>query len=249
MKSNRDAIVEYCRTYLKVKDFEDNCVNGLQVEGAPAVRRIVAGVSLSERLIRVAIDRDAQMVLVHHGFFPNFWGKPPAIDGIVRGRLKLLLSHDINLCGFHLPLDAHPEVGNNISLCRLFGIRRTVPVDIGFAGDLAKPCDRDAWVRIVEKKLGTRCFVVPGGPRRVRRVCVISGGSSSWYPHAVLAGADTFLCGDIGEWVVRAVEELGLNLVSAGHYNTEKLGVQNLGRRIARRFRVPVEFVDVPCEA
>ena len=112
-------IVKYCEDYLKVKDFEDYCINGLQVEGAPKVSKIITGVSLSEKLIKEAIKKQAKMIMVHHGIFGSQISKPPSVKGVIRNRLKLLLENNINLCGFHLPLDAHPVIGNNISLSAL----------------------------------------------------------------------------------------------------------------------------------
>ena len=134
----RANLVAYSCKLLKTADFQDWCVNGLQVEGAARVRRIVMGVSRSQRLIMAAVERRAEMLIVHHGIFESALGKPPVFTGSLRDRLKLLLEHDINLLGFHLPLDAHPRFGNNISLCRLLGIKRTRAVDVGFIGELER---------------------------------------------------------------------------------------------------------------
>lgn len=246
--ADRDSIVQYCTTYLKTASFQDYCLNGLQVQGTKTVQRIVSGVSFSLELIQAAVRRKAQMLLVHHGIFGGDLPAPPSISGVLRERLKLLLSHNINLCGFHLPLDAHPVIGNNISLCRMLEIKNPKAFDIGFVGTpsagttLAKLVDR------IERKLDTQAVVIAGGPVKVKKVAIVSGGASDHFPDAVRAGADTFICGDIRESVVRAVEESGINLINAGHYNTEKLGVQNLGSLISKKFRIPVEFVDIPCE-
>jgi len=247
-KSNRDLIVSYCTTYLKTASCQDYCRNGLQVEGQAEISRIVSGVSFSLELIRAAIRRKAEMLLVHHGIFRDDIPPPPAFEGVLKERLKLLLQHDINLCGFHLPLDAHPVIGNNISLCKLFSIRQPKPLDIGFIGELEEPKPLSKFIDLVERKLDTQVKVIPAGPSKIKRVAVISGGASNYFSAAARAGADTFLCGDIRESVVRAVEEVGINLINAGHYNTERLGVQNLGKLISKKFRIPVEFVEVPCD-
>jgi dinuclear metal center YbgI/SA1388 family protein len=247
MPASRDTITEFCEQYLKVDKFQDYCKNGLQVEGCDRVERIVTGVSFSRQLIEAAVERGAQMVIVHHGIFGGHFDSPPVIKGPNRGRLKLLLANDISLCGFHLPLDAHPSIGNNISLCRLLGIARTRPFEVGFIGRLSKAVEFKTWLKIVEHKLGVKVFAIAAGPSKSRKIAVIAGAASSGYKIAAELGADTFLCGDIREEHVRAIEETGINFISAGHYNTEKLGIQNLGMLIASKFKVSVEFVDVPC--
>lgn len=248
MAADRDRIAGFCSAYLRAGSFKDCCANGLQVEGSRKVSRLISGVTLSQRLIHAAIERRAQMIIVHHGIFGEQIGRLPVISGPLRNRLKLLLLHDISLCGFHLPLDAHPRIGNNASLCRRLGLKKLLPVDIGFIGSLPKAVPTKSFTRLVEQRLSVKAQVIPAGPARVRRVCVISGGSSNYFSQAAAAGADTFICGDLRESVVRAVEEAGINLINAGHYNTEKLGIQNLGRLIARKFGIKADFVDVPCE-
>jgi dinuclear metal center YbgI/SA1388 family protein len=247
MQVHRDAIVKYCEQFLKVDQFQDFCKNGLQVEGCDRVERIVAGVSFSRALIEAAIQRKAQMIIVHHGLFGSPFGNPTVIKGFSRSRLKLMLANDINLCGFHLPLDAHPTIGNNISLCRLLGVAKTKPFSVGFIGELRKPVDFKAWLKTVEQKLGVKAYAIAAGPAKSRRVAIVSGGASPEYKMAAELGADSFLCGDIREEHVRSIEEIGINFINAGHYNTEKLGIQNLGRLIAGEFKVSVEFVDIAC--
>jgi dinuclear metal center YbgI/SA1388 family protein len=247
MEASRDAVVEFCEQHLRVDQFQDYCKNGLQVEGCDKVERIVTGVSLSRRLIEAAVQRKAQMLIVHHGIFGNQFGTPPVIKGFIRARLKLLLANDISLCGFHLPLDAHPTIGNNISLCRLLGVAKTKPFGVGFIGELSKAVDFKIWLKTVEQKLEIKAFAIAAGPTKIRKVAIISGAASPDFKIAAELGADAFLTGDLREDHVRSIEETGLNFINAGHYNTEKLGVQNLGRLIARKFKVSVEYIDVPC--
>jgi dinuclear metal center YbgI/SA1388 family protein len=247
MQVSRDAIVKFCEQLLNVEKCQDYCKNGLQVEGCNKVERIVTGVSFSLQLIEAAIQRKAQMLIVHHGIFSGQFDNPPVIKGTNRSRLKLLLANDISLCGFHLPLDANPRIGNNISLCRLLGVANAKPFELGFIGELRKPVDFKVWLKTVERKLGVKAYAIAAGPAKSRRVAIISGGASPFFRNAVELGADTYLCGDIREEFVRAIEETGVNFIHAGHYNTEKLGVQNLGKLIAKEFKVPVEFVDIPC--
>jgi dinuclear metal center YbgI/SA1388 family protein len=245
---DRKRIISFCEEYLATKDFEDYCHNGLQVEGATNVVKIVSGVSLSVRLIEAAIAEQAQLLIVHHGIFGNHIGTKPQIKGSLRKRLGLLLTHDINLAGFHLPLDAHPEIGNNVSLCRLFGIENLEKFDVGFSGELDKAIPRADFVALVDRTLASTSYVLGSGPDMVKRVAVISGGSSPDYAKAAERACDTFVCGDMRESIVRGAEEIGINVINAGHYNTEKLGIMNLGALLEKEFGIEHMFVDVPCE-
>jgi dinuclear metal center YbgI/SA1388 family protein len=249
MAVERNKIVKFCEEYLRVNEFEDKCHNGLQIEGKSDINKIVTGVSLSQKLIKQAIAKKADMLIVHHGFFSGTWGSSLQITGLYKNRLKLLLTNELNLMGFHLPLDAHPEIGNNISLCKVLGItQKTEPLDIGFMGELKTEISFADFVKLVNERLQTDSYFIAAGPNKVKKIGVNCGGSSSVFNYFAIAGCDTFLTGDIRESVVRAVEETGINFINAGHYNTEKLGVQNLGKVLADKFGVEVEFVDVPCE-
>jgi len=245
----RDKIVRFCEEYLKTKDFDDKCHNGLQIEGKDEINKIVIGVSLSQKLIQAAIDKKAEMIIVHHGIFAGDWGEKLQITGIYKDRIKLILNNDINLLGFHLPLDAHPEIGNNISLCNLLGVTKNVePFDVGFIGEVKDEVDFKNFVDLVNEKLEVKSYSIAAGPDKVKKVGIISGGASPDFKYFAQQGCDTFLSGDIRESVVSAVEETGINFINAGHYNTEKLGIQNLGKVIAKEFDLEVEFVDVPCK-
>lgn len=248
MSAKRDQIIEFCDEYLKVKDFEDGCFNGLQVEGKEDISKIVTGVSLSKILIEQAMEKRADMIMVHHGFFKSDVPSPLKIIGYRRDRLKLLLENDINLAGYHLPLDAHPLIGNNISLAKMLGLVKNKPFSIGFIGELPKEMDFEKFRKKVEEQLCTHSFVIKAGKKKVKKVGIISGGASSYFEEAHLAGADVFLTGDIWEEVVRKVEEVEMNYISVGHYNTEKDGIRNLGNMVAKKFKIEAEFVDVPNE-
>jgi len=244
---NRNEIVKFCEEYLKTKDFEDFCHNGLQVEGVSEVNKIVTGVSLSKKLIEEAVAKKAAMIIVHHGIFNNQIGTPVIVKGVFRNRLKMLLENDINLCGFHLPLDAHPEIGNNISLSRLLGLKNIKPLYVGFFGEV-DDLDVNEFIGKVEEKVETKTFSILAGSEIVKKVGIISGGSSPYYQKALEQGVDTFICGDMRENIVREAEEAEINIINAGHYNTEKLGIKNLGEIISEKFDIEVEFVDVPNE-
>jgi dinuclear metal center YbgI/SA1388 family protein len=245
---DRNKIVGFCEEYLKVKDFHDYCVNGLQVEGVESVEKIVTGVSLSKKLIEAAIAKKAQMLLVHHGIFKDLIGDPPTVKGYIKNRLKLILENNISLLGFHLPLDAHPIIGNNICLCRLLGVKNTKPLDVGYIGELSGTKDFKILVKEVDKKLNVKSFALAFGPKKIKKIAIISGGASPDFEIAKEAGADVFICGDMREQIPSASEEVGISIINAGHYNTEKLGIENLGKLIAKKFKVSAEFVDVPNE-
>jgi dinuclear metal center YbgI/SA1388 family protein len=254
MSVNRNKIVKFCEDYLEVKKFPDYCVDGLQVEGADKVEKIITGVSLSIKLINEAIRRKAQMIIVHHGIFKDQIGTPPQITGYVAKRLKLILANDINLCGFHLPLDVHSVIGNNISLAKLIGLTNIKPLNtrdygyIGYIGYFKKPILFSELVQAIDKKLKTKSYNIPAGEKYVKCLGIVSGGASPDFKDAFSSGADAFLSGDVRESVVEAVWETGINFINAGHYNTEKLGIQNLGNLIAKKFKVKVEFLDIPNE-
>jgi len=247
-------IINFCETYLNAGSFTDYCHNGLQVEGVAEVTKIVTGVSLSQKLINEAVKRKAQMIMVHHGIFTRAFGSLPQVKGVIRNRLKLLLENNINLVGYHLPLDAHPQIGNNISILKLLKMKKAdeLAMDkygvIGYIGEYEKAMPLESFLSLIKSRVSSNVYVIAAGPKKIKRVGVVSGGSSSDFADALKYHIDAYICGDIREEVVRAVEESNLNLINAGHYNTETFGIKNLGELIAKKFKVRVEFVDVPCD-
>jgi len=248
MTVKRDKIVEYLNECLKVDEFKDYCNNGLQVQGRGDVSKIVTGVTLSKKLIGEAVKRNAEMIIVHHGIFLNDVPSPIQLKGVVKERIKMLLSNDISLVGYHLPLDAHAEIGNNISLAKLLGVKKCEPLEVGYVGELDAETGLREFVKLVDEKLKVKSFVLPYGKEKIKRIAIVSGGSSPYFEKAFDMGADLLLGGDIREGEVRKMEEAGINYINAGHYNTEKLGIQNLGKLVEEKFRVKAEFVDIPCE-
>ncbi len=242
----RVEIIDFINQLLTPENFDDFCVNGLQVEGKSEIRKIALGVSASERLFQQAVQIKADMVIVHHGLFWKNSPHPMHLTGILYHRLRRLIQHEINLSGYHLPLDAHPEIGNNAQICNRLNLRVIEPVDIGFLGELANETPFPEFVKTVEELLQTSPFSLNYGSASVKKVLVISGGSSFEYMKALEKGADTFLAGDIRENLVREIEENRLNFINAGHYNTEKLGIQALGEKLTAQFSVPCEFIDIP---
>lgn len=243
--AERDAIVAFANELLDVERFSDYAPAGLQVEGASEVEKIVCSVSASLELFQLAAERGAQMVLVHHGLF---WTRERlVVDRRQKGRLKALFDGDISLVAYHLALDAHPEIGNAVLLARELGIELEGVFDeIGTAGRLREPVTSEEFVSRVREKLRREPVAFRHGPEPVRSVAVVTGGGGSSLLEAARKGYDLFLTGEPKEPTLHAAKELGIHFVAAGHYTTEKLGVQALAARIAERFGVEWEFLDLP---
>src|SRR4051812_30460924 len=231
--------------------FRDLGPNGLQVPGGRDVQRVVTGVTAQRALIERAAEVDAQLVLVHHGLFWDF--HPTGLTPVLAERLRLLFVHDIALAGYHLPLDAHPAVGNNALLAERLGCERHEPFGevkgraIGRAGEF----DGDGlpaaeFFSRVREVTGREPTVFAGGPERVRRVGIVSGSAADLMPAAVAAGLDAFVTGEPREHVMADALEGGIHFVAAGHYATETFGVRALGDWLAERFGVEHHWVDLP---
>ncbi len=242
-------LVAYADELLAVGEFTDYCPNGLQVEGRPEVARIVGGVSASQALLDEAAARGVDLVLVHHGWF---WrGEDACIVGIKRRRLATLLRHDIGLLAYHLPLDAHPELGNNAQLARVLGLRATATFGegrrpLGMVGEPAEPLPGAAFAAHLEARLGRAPLFVPGHGRPIRRIAWCTGAAQGLIEQAARTGADAYLSGEVSEPTVHAARELGLHYYAAGHHATERYGVAALGARLAARFGLAFDFVDIP---
>ncbi len=243
---DRNELLSYLNELLKVDEFSDASPNGLQVEGKSEINSIICGVSSSERLFQIAVSKGADMIIVHHGLFWKRDPSPLTITGIRRNRLAFLLQNDLNLVSYHLPLDAHEEFGNNIQILRRLHIAPLQPVEVGYIGICEPPLPLDKLRERIDKELETDSMIFDFGPAEVRKLLVISGSSSFVVEDAARLGVDTFLGGDIREEHVRVCEELGLNFIAGGHYNTEKFGVQALCNHITEKFGVTTEYVDIP---
>lgn len=242
---SRQTLIAYLNDLLNVTEFEDYCVNGLQVEGKEEINRVVCGVSASERLFQEALDREADAILVHHGLF---WQNAPwtAVTGFRRRRLALLLNHDINLLAYHLPLDAHPVHGNNARIASILGLDVKAQVDVGCIAESPQPQTWTDFLASVTGRLDRPVFEFQFGPRKVRRVGILSGGGADYYEAAIEAGCDTYLTGEIREHIVREAEESHLNYVVLGHYNSEKWGPLSLCEHLKDALGLETEFIDVP---
>ena len=243
------TLVDEANRFLSAAKIPDYCPNGLQVEGRPQVRRIVSGVTASQALLDAAVEAQADVVLVHHGYF---WkNEDPRVVGIKQRRLKTLLCNDISLLAYHLPLDVHPEVGNNVQLARLLGL--TVegalepdnPRSVGLVGSLDTPLAPADFMRRVQNALGREPLMVEG-PGLIRRVAWCTGGAQGYIDQAVTAGVDAYLTGEISEPTVHIARENGLSFFAAGHHATERYGVQALGEHLAKRFAIEHLFIDCP---
>src|SRR5690606_30960765 len=243
------TLVEEANRLLGIAGISDYCPNGLQVEGRPQVRRIVSGVTASQALLDAAVEAEADVVLVHHGYF---WkGEDACVTGMKRRRLQTLLGNDISLLAYHLPLDVHPEVGNNVQLARQLDITVEGPLDpdnpkvVGLLGELAEPVSAVDFARRVQQVLGREPLLVEGRGM-VRKVGWCTGGGQGYIDNAIAAGVDLFLTGEASEQTFHSARENGVAFVAAGHHATERYGVQALGDYLARRFAIEHLFIDCP---
>jgi dinuclear metal center YbgI/SA1388 family protein len=246
----REVIAE-ADALLEVERFEDYGPNGLQVPGARHVERIATGVSAhAELFARAAVER-AQLLLVHHGLF---WGSGfRVVDEILAQRLRLLLSADIALAAYHLPLDAHPRLGNNALLASALGATAMEPfglhegATIGFLATLpGEGSAAEALCARVAQITGHEPLVQGDGPAVVGRVAIVSGGGADFVEDAAAAGAQALLTGETSERVMALARELHVHVIAAGHYATETFGVRALGEHLAERFGLEHVFLDVP---
>jgi dinuclear metal center YbgI/SA1388 family protein len=243
------TLVEEADRFLAAARINDYCPNGLQVEGRPQVRRIVSGVTASQALLDAAVEAEADVVLVHHGYF---WkGEDPCVTGMKRRRLQTLLGNDISLLAYHLPLDLHPEVGNNVQLARQLDITVEGPLDpndpkvVGLLGSLAEPMSARDFARRVQEVLGREPLLVEGAGM-VRRIGWCTGGGQGYIDNAIAAGVDLYLTGEASEQTFHSARENDIGFIAAGHHATERYGVQALGDYLARRFAVEHLFIDCP---
>lgn len=243
--AERDEIVAFANELLEVDRFRDDGPVGLQVEGAREVRKIVCGVSASLELFEEAAARDAQMVLVHHGLF---WASEPlVIDRRQKGRLKALFDADLSLAAYHLALDAHPEIGNAVLLARELGVEpERVFEETGTGGRLKEPLSATDFVLRVRENLGREPLAFLHGPEPVRTVAIVTGGGGPSLLAAAREGYDLFLTGEPKEPSLHAARELGIHFLAAGHYATERLGIQALAAKIGDHFDLEWEFVELP---
>lgn len=244
---DRNALAEYLAQTLNIARFRDYCPNGLQVEGCARIGRVVSGVTASLALIEAAIAADADAILVHHGYF---WrGEDARIVGPKHHRLRLLLAHDINLFAYHLPLDMHPELGNNARLARQLGLMaqgRFGEDELGWLGSADPAIDTvGKLAQAVERALGRTPQVIGDPAQPVGRIGWCTGAAQSLLGDAIAAGASVYLSGEISEPTVHLAREAGVAYLACGHHATERYGVQALGEDLASRFGIAHQFIDI----
>ena len=249
--ADRDQIVSFCNRLLEIDAYDDYGPNGLQVPGSREVERVITGVSAQRELIERAVAAGGQLLLTHHGLFWEFL--PRALSEQMAQRLRIALGAGLGVASYHLPLDAHREIGNNALLCEMlgFGIEETGFAEvrgkpIGVVGSNGEGVEAAALFERVEKLLGREPLVFDAGPERVRRIGIVSGAAAGEIGAAVTLGLDAFLTGEPAEHVMADAREDGVHFIAAGHYATETAGIRRLGELVAERFGVEHEFIDVP---
>lgn len=247
----RSELEQILQSWLNPEQIKDYCPNGLQVEGKTEINRIVTGVTASQALIDCAIAEKADALLVHHGYF---WkGEDGAITGMKYRRVRSLIEHSINLFAYHLPLDVHPEFGNNVRLLDLLGMSGIQPVPfvepegILMTGQLDAPESGEAFVQRTERALGRPVVAaeVNDKAQQIRTVAVCTGGGQGFIEQALASGADLFITGEVSEQTIHVARECGIQFIAAGHHATERYGVKALGEKLAAQYDLDVTFIDI----
>jgi dinuclear metal center YbgI/SA1388 family protein len=243
------VMVKHCDALLRAGEIGDydGAVNGLQVENCGGVTRIAAAVDASLATVKLAIAARADLLVVHHGLF---WGPSHPWTGKKYELLRLLMENNLAVYSSHLPLDAHPRLGNNAQLCAALGLKKLRPFfeshgqTIGFKTQ-AKISRAELASRLA-RATGAKPRLIPGGPAICRRIGVVTGGAGGDLKQAAAEGVDTFITGEGPHWTYALAEELGLNVLYGGHYATETFGVKALAAELARKFKVPWQFLEHP---
>jgi len=230
---------DYIGRLLEISRFRDYCPNGVQVEGRAEISRIATGVTASQRLLEAATDWGADAILVHHGYF---WrNEEAALSGIKKRRIAHLLRHDVSLLAYHLPLDAHPELGNNAQLAQRLGLLAQGQFgeqEIAWHGVLQQPQTLHQFAARITRALQRTPLIIGEKERMLHRIAWCSGAAQSYFEQAVALGVDVFLTGEISEQNVHVARETGVAFIAAGHHATERYGVQALGEHLAQRFNI-----------
>lgn len=240
---NNIVLEKYLSEYLSASSFSDYCPNGLQIEGRPDISKIVTGVSANQDLIERAIDEQADALLVHHGFF---WKNESAvITGIKKNRIKALLDNHINLFAYHLPLDAHPVIGNNIQLALRFNIQNPQPIGETLVWQGEVDASLHEVVQSVINVTSRAPLAFGNKDKKIKKITWCSGGAQSYIEHAINIGADCFITGEVSEQIPAICKENDIAFISAGHHATERYGVQALGQHISQKFELDCQYVDI----
>ena len=249
MASSRDLIVKYLNTFLEIEKIKDSSCNGLQVQGLKSIKRIGLTVDACMAAYKKAAAKKCQMLVVHHGLI---WNGLTSIRGAEYEQVRYLLEHGLNLYAAHLPLDMHPEVGNNIMLAKALNLSSVKPFGkykdnfIGYEGVLPALYTLDGLGRACGRILGGAFSTLPFGKKKCRTVAIVSGGGSDAIPEAIDKGIDCFITGEPLHWNHHAALESKLNVLYLGHYHSEKPGVKALGKKMEKEFNVETVFIDEP---
>jgi dinuclear metal center YbgI/SA1388 family protein len=244
--TNITELIQYIQQFLQPERFKDYCPNGLQVQGKSEIRKIVTGVTASMALLKAAKEAQADLLLVHHGYF---WrNEDPRIIGIKRDRLAFLLKHDINLAAYHLPLDAHAVVGNNVQLGQILGFELQ-----GFTGELAivahgllkQDMTLETLGQHIESKLQRKPLIVGDAQKIIKKVAWCTGAAQGYIETAIELGVDAFISGEISEQTTHLAMESGVSYISAGHHATERYGIKALGEHLSEKFNLSHQFIDI----
>ncbi|GGA69913.1 GTP cyclohydrolase 1 type 2 [Neiella marina] len=242
-------LIRYLDELLQADKIRDYCPNGLQVQGRDEVGKIVTGVTASQALVDAAVERQADAILVHHGYF---WkSESPVITGMKHHRLKALLGADINLIGYHLPLDVHPQLGNNAQLAALLdidvigGLEPNDPFSVAMLGRFSQPLSGAQLAQRISHVLERSPLHIAASERPISTVGWCTGGGQSFIEQAALAGCDAFISGEVSEQTFHIAQELNIDYFAAGHHATERYGVKALGEHLAEQHGLDVEFVDI----
>ncbi len=246
----RDELERYLARYLRLDKFDDESLNGLQVEGAAEIHSVAFAVSACAEAFRKAAAGGAGAVVVHHGLLWKGHG-PERLTGPLAARFRLLIRNDLSLFAYHLPLDAHRECGNNAAAARALGLVKLEPfgdyhaMKIGWKGELRRPLRLDKFVARLERYYGHEALVVRGGPAAVRRVGIVSGGAAREAMQAAQEGLDLYVTGESSEPVTYLAREAGLNFAALGHYATERAGVKALAAHVEKKFGIRTFFIEL----
>lgn len=245
-----NLIVDYCNDLLRINEFRDYCPNGLQVEGQNEVKRVISGVTACQELIEAAVKKQADAILVHHGYF---WKNEDAvITGIKRKRIQRLLENGISLLAYHLPLDAHEKYGNNFTLAEKLNIIVNGFEEQGSAkgllwnGELASSMNANEFSKHIEKQLGRKpLHLQDSSSKAIKSIGWCTGGAQHYIEEAAAMGMDAFISGEVSEQTYHLAKELDIHFFAAGHHATESYGVQSLATHLASKFNIETEFVDI----
>lgn len=242
-------IIQWCDRILKAAEFKDYAPNGLQIEGKTEVNKILCAVTASQAAIDAAIEQNADLLLVHHGYF---WkGEPYPITGMRGKRIKTLIQHDISLVGYHLPLDAHPTLGNNAAIAEILALENIEALDpsernpIGNIGYLKHPMSPEAFKALLTEKLGFDTIHLPASTTQVQKIGFCTGGAQDYIEKAAEQACDAYISGEVSERTFYQAQELNVHYFACGHHATERYGVQRLAQAISEQFNIEYSYFEL----